>query len=537
MVSLAVAAWWALSVPWRPMAVYEAMPDTVTAVSRHVGVEERWDGLSANPLVLAVAKAAGASECDVRGLGEDEESRAWMAKLTGREAVLGYRPGGAGREEAWFGAAWIGGGAQRLRWQLQLFRVPGYTRMNDWPGHSAWLVDGVDAGDGRVLAISFGEGTILAALSRDPLALGEVLRAVDGHRRLVEASGDFRAWAQGDDRSTPDRGWAGAEAESAELELAEVTGTTLRGTVRGPWGAAGRVSWPGEDAGAAAGAEQLGAVLGEAPCAVVGVARGVVSWAASHPGTDPMWAHALRMVLAAGGARVTAAVLDGEYSGHLAFGLMRAVGLGGLRVPTLLLATPTDGGETVVRRKLQAVLDSCNARYRAAFVMAPAGEAGGAKCWALESAGGDEWVDALAQKDRPAFAVADGWLYVASNLAALRRVLEGAGRRGAGGAPRWVSAARDDASGWAWVDLERGGKSALDLLGVCSIAARWMPQDEDSPDWQALLAELRGWVRAVSAFGEGRAAAGRTPGAGDGWVDVRFDLGLPGAAAGSKMAP
>jgi hypothetical protein len=251
-----------------------------------------------------------------------------------------------------------------------------------------------------------------------------------------------------------------------------------------------------------------------------------------------MWAHALRMVLAAGGARVEAAVLDGEYCGHLAFGLMRAVGLGGLRVPTLLLASPADGGEAAVLRKLQAVLDSCNMRYKAAFVMSPAGSAGGAKCWTLESAGGDEWVDALAQQDRPACALRGDWLYVSSNLAALRRVLEGASRRGIGGAaPRWVAAADGGAPLWLWMDLERGGKTALDVLGTVSIAARWLPQGEDSPDWQALLAEARGWTRAVVPFGEARAAAARTPGEDGGWVDVRFDLGLPGAAEGSKMAP
>jgi len=545
--ALAAGIGWALSMPYRPMGIYEAFPDGVTAVSRHVAVAERWEALTGNPLLMAVAKALGVSERDAKAMGEEGEARKWLEKLTGRELALAYRPAsrtafGGGRADAWLGAAWLGGGAQRLRWQLQLFRVPGYTKLDGWPGHAAWRVDGVDTGDGRILAIAFEEGVLLAALSADEGAIGDLLEAKDGHRRrLAEASESFRAFAQGDDRRTPDAAWvrsAEGPAAQAVAEIDEAGPSRLAGTLRCAWGEATGMAWPedGEDGDSL---ERPAALLGDAPCAAAVLSREALVWAMRWPGLDPAWAHGLRMLLTGGGRLVVAAVLDGELRGELAVGPMRAIGLGGLKVPTLVLATPADGGEEAARRKLQAVLDSCNARYRAAFLMRPAKGVGAVRVWTLESAGGDEWVDALDIDGRPACALADGWLYVCSNLGALRRLLSGGGRGGAEGA-RWAAGgpgAGEGAPARLWVDFPRGGKAALDLLGTCSLAMRWLPGAGDARPLQELTRAVRGWNAALAPFGEGRTELRRPAGAPPGWVDARAVLGLPEGGEAARIAP
>jgi hypothetical protein len=42
----------------------------------------------------------------------------------------------------------LGGESQKLRWQLSLFRVPGFERMTQFPGRSVWRVDTPDLDPG-----------------------------------------------------------------------------------------------------------------------------------------------------------------------------------------------------------------------------------------------------------------------------------------------------------------------------------------------------------------------------------------------------
>ena len=76
-------------------------------------------------------------------LVDDEESRVWFDQLAGREGTLAYLPGRFGQAPAWMAVSHLGGESQKLRWQLALFRVPGFERMKAFPGRSVWRVDRV----------------------------------------------------------------------------------------------------------------------------------------------------------------------------------------------------------------------------------------------------------------------------------------------------------------------------------------------------------------------------------------------------------
>ena len=68
--------------------------------------------------------------------------------------------------------------------------------------------------------------------------------------------------------------------------------------------------------------------------------------------------------------RVAVVGMDGEMGGRLTWGVIRSLGLSGLRVPTLLLATPAPD-PAAAEAAIQRVLDASNARYKAAFILQP----------------------------------------------------------------------------------------------------------------------------------------------------------------------
>ncbi|MBP5786288.1 MAG: hypothetical protein J6Y19_00485, partial [Kiritimatiellae bacterium] len=264
-------------------------------------------------------------------------------------------------------------------------------------------------------------------------------------------------------------------------------------------------------------------ILGATPCAVAVATRDTIDWLARTPRLAGDFRHALRMVAEVASDRLLLACLDGDLSGRLSFGMMKSIGLRGIRVPTLVAATPAPQGEAPARVRLQAILDSCNARYRAAFIMRPAGTAAGIELWSLESAGGDEWVDFLSLEDRPACAFFGDWLLVASNLDALRALATGKGaqataalvaRPGIDTAPRpaWAMAAEaQTAPVWLWLDIDRAGKATLDALAMVSMLQRWAPGLDASSRAavQDTIASTRAWVQSLLPFREATASLER----------------------------
>ena len=271
-------------------------------------------------------------------------------------------------------------------------------------------------------------------------------------------------------------------------------------------------------------------LLGNAPCAAMMLQREVLLALLSQPDLQHDVRFALRMVADVATERVAVIAMDGDLGGRLAWGAMGALGLAGLRVPTVLVATPVPDA-AAAQAAIQRVLDTSNARYKGAFVLQPvAGPS--TTLYALESAGGDEWVDALAKSDRPAYAVVDGWLLVSSNLAALQKLAQAdAARRGhATGAPTWAEPLEGMAAVQLWLDLARSDKVARDAIATWSMAQLFL-NGGNSQAVREQLNLVRTWIDAFAPFGQARAALDRRGPR----TELVLDLGLSGSAGSVRM--
>ena len=509
-VSIGVGVWWVGTIPYDPLAIYRPIPASATLVGRHLRLPTRWDDLLANPLALALMRTAGIRTEDAAGLVADEESRKWFEKLAGREGVLAYLPGRFGGPAAWMAASHLGGESQKLRWQLSLFRVPGFTRMKQFPGRSVWRVDSPDLEPGQHLVIAFGEGVLLACLSPSPLAIAEVLAAYDGNvRRLLEEEPAFEHFAIEDDRSVADRLWI---RDESSRDLVQSPGISveipvLRGD-RISLSASAEAMWPvpGDRIGQVK-LDSLMRLLGEAPCAAAMVKPEVLHQLLAQPELRGDMRHAVRMITEVATDRVAVVFMDGDMGGRLAWGVMSSLGLSGLRVPTLLLATPAPD-EAAAAGAIQRMLDSSNARYRAAFMVQPVSEPP-TTIQVLESAGGKEWVDSLAKSDRPAYAVVEGWLLVSSNLSALQRLVQASVAGNSPSlAPAWASPVDRAGAVALWMDLARSGKLARDAIATWSMAQMFL-NSGNSQAVREQLNEAKAWIDAFAPFGVARAELSR----------------------------
>ena len=522
--------WWLGHVPYDPEAIYRPIPHAATAVGRHLALPSRWEDLAGNPLAAALMRTAGGDAEAAAGLARDEESRKWFEKLAGREGTVAYLPGRLGGAAAWMAASHLGGESQKLRWQLTLFRVPGFERMEEFPGRSAWRVATPDLDPRMKLAIAFGEGILMACLSENPYAIAEVLGAYDGTvQRLMDEEPSFREFAKTDGRTVPDRFWIRDESRDAAERSPGiwVEATALRGDAAALEARSEGFAWVPRDAGAAADLEGLARRAGDAPCAAALASRAALEAIGARAEMPRAARHAVEMALGASEGPYVALFMDGDFGGRLGWGAMRTLGLSGLRVPTVAVAAPV-AGEAEAAAAVQRMLDASNARYRAAFVLRPVAETGGT-VHVLESAGGNEWVDELARTDRPAYAVVDGWLLAASNQDALRKLVRGEAATEA--APAWAEKIRTGRALAVWIDLARGGKVARDAIATWSMAQALLGGGS-TQEIRERLNEAKAWIDALAPLGEVRAELGRRGGK----TELAVDFGLSAGQGQNRMA-
>ncbi|MBR4189314.1 MAG: hypothetical protein IKQ55_05060 [Kiritimatiellae bacterium] len=522
--ALAACGWWMFHIPHDSRAVYRAIPARAAATLRVIDLPERWEGLVANPLVASALRTAGTEPDDALWLVRDPATRAWFDRLAGREALLAWLPAQEGQPPALLAASWLGGQAPLLRQELLLFRLPDFQRMpTAFPGRAVWRVKGLDLPRGWSLTLSFADGLLLACLSPNPWAIGELLGAHDGtFSRLLDAGIGFDALAARDDRSIPLQLWirddwptpaASASVSAAPpaaspaaapptplgrtIDIHRLDGERMEATGLSLDLADWTDSTPLPDLA------PLGQLLGDAPCATLVLRRSLPKQALRQTWLQGDFRHGIRMTTEIAGDPLVLALLDSDFSGRLSFGIMRTLGLSGLKVPTLLAATPVPD-PAAARAAAGRIMDSCNARYRGAFVFRPKTLPDGTVLCTLESAGGNEWVDELAPTDRPAWAIHGGWLLLASNRAALEKLLV-AGPPSPSAAAPWIpppSSAPPTAA--LWLDLQRTGTTFIHLAAMWSMAQRFLGATTD-PAVQSALDNLRAWLEALRPYGQASA--------------------------------
>ena len=546
----AAGVWWAFHFPYDPQAIYRAIPARAAAVLHAPDLPARWEDLVANPIVASALRTGGTEPDDALWLVRDPETRAWFERLAGRDALLAWLPAQEGRAPALVAATWLGGDASWLRQELLLFKLPDFQRMvKAFPDRAVWRVKGLDLPRGWVLTLTFGDGVLLACLSPNPYGIGELLAAHDANApRLLDAPLGFDAFASANNAAPPSpppplRLWIrddwpaptspdilpipdpllpppspAADAPSAtsggsgtppppsgrilDILALDATRIDLRATARD------LSDWLDPDPSPADYAP-LGRLLRNTPCATLLLRRSLLRQSLRQTWLRGDARHGMRMALEIAGDPLAVALLDGDHSGRLAFGLMRKLGLSGLKVPTLLAATPapdTAAAQAAVGR----ILDSCNARYRGAFVFRPKTLPDGTVLCTLESAGGNEWVDELAPADRPAWAIRDGWLLVASNRAALEKLLSAPSVPPSSPLPPWATSSTTPAAR-LWLDLDRTATTYAHLAAMWSMAQRFLGIPTD-PALQRILDDIRAWLDAFRPYNQATAEWAPAPG-------------------------
>jgi len=513
---LAAGAWFvAFFWPYDPAALPRAVPAGTRFVLRAENLPEALDECLLNPLVRVFLASAGVPDRTVSDLANDPETRKWLEKLSGKECLFGLWDDGL------FGASFLGAGAARLRWQIQLFRPAGMTRL----ANGGWRIDDdLDLPEGLRLHFALEDGCLFAWLGETASGLdaclaaarGQGARLWDGERDAAlpaflsspAEAGTLRAW------TAPLAPW-GLDTP-ALMELA-VSPATAALTAAAP--AAGSLA----GVPAASGADDLPPVAfaGDAVLAL-SADKALFPWLGERFGEQLLpWArHVLSLAGEFAEGPVRGFLLTGSHGGRLTLGLLRHFGRG-LKVPALLLVSKASD-EAATRAAVDRALAESNRRYRGRFFFTS--DADGVHRLASEDAG--EWTELLSDDDRPAWALRDGWLFVCSSASALRRVLS---EGGSAADEPWAASLREGRGALsAWGDLVAFEAALRDWIGLYQTACGFMGLVRGEDERRQLRA-LRAWGEELRGFGTLEAAfAGGDDGA---WASlVLGDAAAPAAS-------
>jgi hypothetical protein len=472
----AAAVWWTVHVPYRPGAVFRAVPSDATAAGLHRDLWKRWPDLSANPIVKAVLAEQVPGAHPLREYVEGYAGKVFLKSVSSKALLWAQLPSYYGTGQAsWMVSAWLGGRSQVFRWVLTwaapdvLIREPLPTGGDSWRLAPGRLPGGLE------LHFAFLEGVFVGCVSSDELAFRRVVAAFDG--RVASLSSE--TLCRGDYAGAPDLVWqrlpGGARPGSSMLCAVDRVGAG---------GLEGRVRMPGLELvehpfSTCAALKPMRKLVGGRAMAFW--ATDVAGLAATLRGTAaPAWADLAGNLAADEREEVLVAALGGGYSGRYM----------DIRVPTLVFVLEAESEEDVHRRMGQA-LDRLNAAHQWGLIPRPV-EAG-----ALTLTGFQKAVDteerSLSMGERPAYVVMDGALIISSNLDTLVRLVAEGGVPDGDAAPAWYDVVTRDAAACSWIDLERG---ATTLRAVIMIYLRNLlaAGPDSSPALQAQLRAAMKWI-------------------------------------------
>ena len=480
-----VTAWWIVHVPYRPDRLFRAIPARATFVSRHVQLQERWDRLYENPLVMSLFIGAGVKPAAMKAWADDPQMRAWFDRLAGRDVVVAYVPPRVSHgDPTWVVASWLGGESQRLRWQMAWQRSKEFESRPSHHGHRYWRVMSRDIEPGTVLMVALVEGMLIGCLSDREDAIIELLDTYDGLRPSVAVHSTQPAFIPlGVTTGVLDAVWMemdavverrGASKYPLGIAFREISRTSLTCRAYLPDVPAPRTMRPGR-------VDELTRIFGDAPVWIMSVP---LAWLVheERENARAAWRSALLDVARAQKAETAViALLSKSYAGRIV----------GISVPAVIIALPLAHPEQVPQH-VERALDTINAHSRWGLIPYPWAQGTNARIVVIEGTGQNMYAR-LAPDEKPAYAVNGSWLLFAAQASALKLLLE---RSGGGTHPCWWGAVKETAPFWLWGDFRMG--SEMIRLALSAYAFALVMQDASGS--QRKRQQLNEWKAWLDAF-------------------------------------
>ena len=512
---------WMAYVPYDPERVFEAIPATATLVSVHRGLAAEWPALVRNPAITNLLGAAGVKADDVSKLATDSETFSWIRKLAGRDTVFAYVPSlGYQDRPGWVFASWIGGRESlKLRLQLLFARSADFCPFRVEGGRTVYLTSAKFSQPGQRLSLALVDGLVVGCVSLYPLGARALLETGDRYpwKPSLKTSGQLaRARALLPGELPSHWGWCimpgAAEGDGAAADVLAYT-LDLTGDHRIALHAAAVGTLPGT-AGSLTASRlvPVARLLGDSPDVIAVLPLATVSSALLRS-EAPLWAEPVRTLLATAtappGALAFVALLNPAHSSRIRGPLGATLGAltKGLKVPTLVAGFQVTSAEEIDAR-LDTVLNQLNARYGSNLAHTPALGEDGSVTLIQETKSG--FYFQFEPDERIACTLSDGWLFICSNAAILKKRLAAREPAGAPASspPAWSEAATRTPSGAAaWLNLKAAGKSIRDAAATATLLAIATDgPNSKQADWRSTLAVWREAGEWLQSFDQGTVA-------------------------------
>lgn len=520
-VAVVVFVAWLLYVPYRPERLLCVIPANAQFLTTHQNLAARWPAILQNPVSQSLVMSVGVEANELNTLATDPETLRWVRRLASRDTILAYAPhlGVSGRP-AWVLASWLGGDSQKLRLQLLWFPPPCFVHHTPHNGAPYWTVRVPGLKSGVQLTLAFVEGIAIATLGEDPTAILDVLDTSDGRLpALASARGakfsDYWRLAL----SAPDHGWVDTGAfvrhkpntptpPPLTISLTAIEPHYVEGNLCGPLPLpAAKTSAKPLEAG------DLTKLTGNLPLAAVMI-RAATALPALRATFGPEWADVLDAALRPQNTdRIALFLMGGEYGGRLY----------GFRIPALIAGFPVRAGDALPGL-MQGVLDRLNTQHGWGLITREI-KIGNHTLHAVEGTTQNAF-SMLPLEERPAYAVCDHWVLVASSLRALTALVARYDRPEAAAQMRGVrwTDGLDIARGGAygWVDFARA-RDELRLI-IAGYSLKLMLDDPRKAAGQRQqLKVYKAWLDALAPLGEAKfwlTSDGRLSA-------LRFEIGTP----------
>ena len=493
--------WWLGYTPYRPDAVFSAIPANATFVTVHKNLAQELTTLTGNPATRDLLISSGIKEEDLNSLCSNRQTQAWIRRLASKETVLAYVPAmGYQHKPAWVFASWIGGESQRLRWQMRWFKSSDLRPVTLEYGRKIWITSTEFPQPEQRLSLALADGMLLGCVSEDSNAVRYLLETSDAYpsRPSVLSSGslmDARTLAP---TNRLHWGWFNQRLDRDVNRFSPTMigfGVTFLADGRIDLSLVGNESLP--EAMALSGHSdyaRLKDFLGSSPDLITVLPLG---WARPllMQTTSPLWAEAVSELTDTQGAPTNAlaflALLNREHSGRIRAALGKSVAMlvgKGLRVPTLLVGMQLNDQREATAR-INRMVTVINARYGSSLETRAVTM--GEREVTLIAESRNNFYGKFEPSEQIACAVVDKWLILSSNAAILRRLLE-----------RGSTKAEDEkgdehavagASAYAWADLNHLGKTMKEVLAVSQLAMM-AGNSPNSKDTQSSLETVREWI-------------------------------------------